>query len=95
MVVVRHSVDAVGCAVGMQQGVERHNRREPRAAGGAGRAHAGEPICEEDDYFGTPVVEAPAPVDRAEGGQILASDVVRVLVGGPRRRRFAPVGDSR
>ena len=80
MVAFASSVDAAGCAVGIQQAVERHNRREPGAPLAVRIGlHAGEPIRDEDDYFGTAVVVARRLCDRAEGGQILTSDVVRAL----------------
>src|SRR6185436_15495112 len=94
MVAFASSVDAAGCAVGIQQAVERHNGREPgaRLAVRIG-LHAGEPIRDEDDYYGTAVVVARRLCDSAEGGQILSSDVVRALVGARGGFRFAPVGE--
>jgi len=44
--------------------------------------NAGEPIAEEKDLFGTAVNMAARIAARAEGGEILASDVVRQLVAG-------------
>jgi len=94
MVAFASSVDAAGCAVGIQQAVERHNGREPgaRLAVRIG-LHAGEPIRDEDDYYGTAVVVARRLCDSAEGGQILTSDVVRALVGARGGFPFAPVGE--
>src|SRR5262249_50413607 len=43
--------------------------------------HVGEPIRDEDDYFGLPVHVAKRICDAASGGQIVASDVVRALIG--------------
>ena len=43
--------------------------------------HVGEPIHEEEDYFGRPVVIAARLCGRAGGGQILASQLVRDLLG--------------
>jgi DNA-binding SARP family transcriptional activator len=43
--------------------------------------HAGEPIAEDDDFFGTPVVIAQRLCGRASGGQILASALVQGLTG--------------
>jgi adenylate cyclase len=39
-------------------------------------------VAEEDDLFGTAVQLAARVCDRAEAGEILASDVVRQLVAG-------------
>jgi len=44
--------------------------------------NAGEPIAEEKDLFGTAVNMAARIAAQAEGGEILASDVVRQLVAG-------------
>ena len=44
---------------------------------------AGEPIHEGGDLYGTPVVVARRLCDAAEGGQVLVSDVVRLLLRPP------------
>ncbi|MEX0682566.1 MAG: adenylate/guanylate cyclase domain-containing protein [Dehalococcoidia bacterium] len=44
--------------------------------------NAGEPIAEAEDLFGTPVILASRIAAQAEGGEILASNVVRELVAG-------------
>ena len=44
--------------------------------------NAGEPIAEDDDYFGTAVQLAARVCDRAEPGQVLVSNVVRELCAG-------------
>ena len=69
---------AVRCGVAMQRAIAEG------AAGGLTMRvgiHAGEPIGDDDDYFGTPVVVAQRLCDRARGGQILASALVQGLVG--------------
>ena len=53
--------------------------------------HVGEPIRDEDDYFGTSVVVAKRLCDRAEGGQIIASELVRTADRWP-RWLFVPPG---
>jgi tetratricopeptide (TPR) repeat protein len=66
-------------AVEMQRGIARHNRRgnEPMAIRvGISNGDATE---EDGDYFGEPVVEAARLCAKAEGGQILTTDVVRTL----------------
>jgi len=82
MVAFPSAADAVRCAVEMQQTVDRHNLR----AGQVPLAvrvglHVGEPVRDEDDYFGTPVVIAQRLCNAASGGQIIASYLVRALVG--------------
>ena len=62
MVAFDSTVDAVGCAVAMQQAVRSHNeQREPstRLHVRIG-LHVGEPVRDEPDYFGTTVVIAAA-----------------------------------
>jgi adenylate cyclase len=44
--------------------------------------NAGEPVAEEEDLFGTAVQLARRICDRAEPGQILASNVVQELAAG-------------
>ncbi|HZN15837.1 MAG TPA: AAA family ATPase, partial [Acidimicrobiales bacterium] len=75
MVVFASAVDAARCAVAIQ--------RSTTAKGIEVRVglHVGEPIRDEDDYFGTPVVVARRLCDAAAGGQILTSDLVHALVG--------------
>jgi class 3 adenylate cyclase len=94
MVAFGSSTDAAACAIGIQQAVARHNQR-------VGNEHmrvrvglnVGEPIREEDDYFGTPVVVAKRLCDQADGGQILASELVRLLIGGRGDFTFRSVGE--
>jgi class 3 adenylate cyclase/tetratricopeptide (TPR) repeat protein len=82
MVAFPSAVNAVSCAVGMQQAVHRYNARrgDDRLRVRVG-LNVGEPIRDEDDYFGTPVVVAKRLCDHAEGGQILASELLRALIG--------------
>ncbi len=82
MVAFSSAIDAVSCAIGIQQAVQRHNARQgdERLRIRVG-LNIGEPIREEGDYFGTPVVVAKRLCDKAEGGQILASELLRDLIG--------------
>ncbi len=82
MVVFPSTIAAVSCAVAVQHAVRAHNERHPDEAfllrvG----IQVGEPIREEDDYFGTPVVVAKRLCDAAQGGQILTSELVQDLIG--------------
>jgi class 3 adenylate cyclase len=74
--------NAVACAVAMQQGIERRNRRSDEQLAIRVGLSVGDVTHEERDYFGTPVVEAARLCDRAGGGQILARDIVASLAGG-------------
>ena len=93
MVVFSSTLSALRCAVAMQESVRQHNEQYPetplRVRIGL---HAGEPIREEGDYFGTPVVVARRLCERAEGGKVLASDLVRELAGTRGGVRFEPLG---
>lgn len=83
MVVFPSALDGLACAVGIQQAVHRHNQRQEKDRRLQVRTglHVGEPIRDEDDYFGMPVVVAKRLCESARGGQIIASDLVRRLVG--------------
>ncbi|MFL5781413.1 MAG: AAA family ATPase [Thermoleophilaceae bacterium] len=93
MVAFTSAVDAVAAAIGIQQAVHRHAERagDDRLGVRVG-LNVGEPIVDEDDYFGTPVVVAKRLCDAAASGQILASDVVRALVGTRGGFEFRSVG---
>jgi class 3 adenylate cyclase/tetratricopeptide (TPR) repeat protein len=86
MVVFATASNALACAVGMQQGVERDNRARAQPVGLRVGLSVGEVSKEDSDYFGDPVVEAARLCALCEGGQILAADVVRAMAG--RRSRY-------
>jgi len=73
---------ALECAIAMQRAFADRNP----AAGEPVRIrcglNAGEPIAEDEDFFGTAVITAARVAAQAQGGEILASDVVRQLVAG-------------
>jgi len=94
MVALDSGVRAVECAIAMQRAFDRHNRQPgtPRLDVRVG-LHVGEPIRDEDDFFGTAVVVAKRLCDAAEGGQILASDLVRGLVASRGGFTFQSVGE--
>ena len=74
---------ALEAAIAIQRGFREHNRGN---ADGAIRVriglNAGEPIAEDEDLFGTAVIEAARITAAAQGGQILVANVVRELVKG-------------
>jgi class 3 adenylate cyclase/tetratricopeptide (TPR) repeat protein len=86
--------DAVAAAVAIQQSVERHNRRADLPALLAVRVgiSLGDVTFEDRDVYGTPVIEAARLCAAANGEEILASDLVRVLVGSGHAEGFLPVG---
>ncbi len=80
MVAFDSAHEAVKCAIAMQQSSRRPaagERLEIRAG-----LNVGEALVDESDYFGTPVVVARRLCDRADGGQIFASDIVVRLLDG-------------
>jgi DNA-binding SARP family transcriptional activator/class 3 adenylate cyclase/tetratricopeptide (TPR) repeat protein len=81
MVAFVSAVDALACAITIQQAVHRASASgEPQFAVRIG-LNVGEPIRDEGDYFGTPVVIAKRLCDAGAPGQILASGLVRGLIG--------------
>ena len=86
--------DAVSAAVGIQQAIDRHNRAPACAVSLEVRIglSAGDVACEEGDYFGTPVIEAARLCAAAHGGQILVTEVVRLLAGSGGGQQFTAVG---
>ena len=92
MVVFDSPSDAVACALRMQQGVEHHNRRHIERIDLRVGLHMGEVTQEEDDYFGTAVVIAERLSKVAGAGQIVASDVLRLIVGSRGGHRFTDLG---
>ncbi len=93
MVTLASPVQALSCAVAMQRAIAEHNRAEPgQALQVRVGIHAGDPVRHEDDVHGTAVVVAKRLCDQAEGGQILASDLVVGLVGKRGGFRFRSAG---
>jgi class 3 adenylate cyclase/tetratricopeptide (TPR) repeat protein len=85
---------ALACAVAMQQAIERHNRRDDRAPLSVRiGVSTGEATEDDGDYFGDPVIEASRLCATAEGGQILATEVVKVMAGRHATQAFVSVGD--
>ena len=84
---------ALECAIAVQQAVAAHVEQHPEAPLSVYIGlNAGEPIAEEQDLFGTAVDLARRICDQAQGGEILASDVVRQLASG-KGFLFADRGD--
>ena len=88
------AADALAGAATMQRAVERHNRKlgEGRIAMRVGIS-AGDASFEDGDWFGTPVVESSRLCAAATGGQILVSDIVRVLAGSRTELELRPLGE--
>jgi class 3 adenylate cyclase len=73
---------ALECAIAMQRAFAEHNESAVEPIRVRIGLNAGEPIAEDQDLFGTAVILAARIAAKAEGGEILASDVVRQLVAG-------------
>ncbi|MFY9615692.1 MAG: AAA family ATPase [Candidatus Dormiibacterota bacterium] len=93
MVVFDSATSAVACAVAIQRAVRRHNQDQPHPMEVRVGINVGEPIRSQEDYFGWSVVTARRLCDQAEGGQILASDVVTHLAQPDTTISFRAVGD--
>jgi class 3 adenylate cyclase len=93
MLAFQSALGAVACAVTMQQQTAASNEAAVAETVGLRIGlNAGEAICVEGDYFGTPVVVAKRLCDRAQSGQVLVSDVVHALAGSRGDHRFAALG---
>ena len=77
MVAFSSAREAVACAAAMQMAVSTHPDDLELRVG----IDAGEPINEQGDLFGTPVVVARRLCDAADAGQVLVSELVRMLSG--------------
>ena len=85
---------ALAGAVGMQQAIDHHNRSEGEPLGVRIGMSAGEAVEEDGDFFGDPVVEAARLCAAANGGQILAAEIVRSLVGRHATQTFVEIGSA-
>src|SRR3984957_18386326 len=92
MVVFGTASAALTCAVAMQQAIDWDNREAEHPLGLRIGLSGGEVSRDADDYFGDPVIEAARLCAMAEGGQILAADLVRAMAGRRVRLNFRPLG---
>ena len=72
---------ALECAIAMQKAFAEHNQTAEEPIRVRIGLNAGEPIAEEEDLFGTAVNLAARIAAQAEGGEILASNVVQAAGG--------------
>jgi class 3 adenylate cyclase len=73
---------ALQCATAMQRAFAQQNASVAEPVLVRVGLNAGEPIEEEEDLFGTSVIMAARIAAKAQGGEILTSNVVRELVAG-------------
>lgn len=91
MLVFSSASRAVDAAVTAQQAIDARNRRSDLRFDVRMGIALGEVNAENGDYFGEPVVQAARLCALAEGGQILVTDVARLLARST-PHGFAPVG---
>ena len=94
MIVFSAAAQAVAGAVEIQRAVDRLSRERGFDVALSVRVglSAGDVAWDDDDCFGTAVVEAARLCDAAGGGRILVSEVVRLLAGSRGGHVFEPVG---
>ena len=94
MVVFTSTLAALTCAVRMQQVMASDNEHQGpgRAVGIRIGLSIGEAVCEKGNYTGSPVIEAARLCALAQGGQILASALVKASAGRRQPFRFAAAG---
>jgi len=92
MVVFEHSaVDAVNCAAAMHRTAGEFDPDDPVALRIG--ISIGEVACEDDDWFGTPVVEAARLCALAPSGRTYAPALLASVIGSRgRAHRFRPIG---
>ena len=96
MAVFESATDAIACAVTMQQAAAAQARRDATARQDIRiGVSVGEATVEDGDFFGIPVVEASRLCAYATAGQVLVSDLTRLLVAGRRFHRLDLVGELR
>ena len=84
---------ALESAIAMQRAFAEHNEAAEEPILVRVGLNAGEPIAEEEDLYGTAVNLAARICGHAEGGQILASNVVQELAAG-KGFTFADMGEA-
>jgi class 3 adenylate cyclase/tetratricopeptide (TPR) repeat protein len=87
------TADALAAAVSIQQGIERLSRSRHAPLLVRVGLSVGDVTWEDADCFGVTVIEATRLCEAAEGGQILAADLVRAMAKGRGGYEFNPVGD--
>ncbi|MGA8256370.1 MAG: AAA family ATPase [Nocardioides sp.] len=84
---------ALEAAVAVQRSVAQRNRRSLHPLSIRVGVAVGEVKAEDGDYFGEPVVQAARLCARADGGQILVSDLVRSVAGVSAQVEFGLIGE--
>lgn len=87
------AADAIGAATGVQQAVASLQVRDPRSPAVRVGIGCGEAVSEDGDWYGQPVIEAARLCAEAAPGQILATSVVRAVVGTRGGHDFRSLGE--
>jgi class 3 adenylate cyclase len=93
MVVFTITSGALNGAVGMQQAIEHYNRRATEPLSLRIGLSLGEVTEDDGDYFGDAVVEAARLCAKANGGQILATQLVQLAAGRRAKHEFVSLGE--
>src|SRR5436305_759444 len=92
MVAFSGAADALAAAVAIQQRVERRNRKAAEPLELRVGIAVGDALHEDDDLFGTVVVEAQRICAAADAGEVLLSATVRSIAGSRAETTLVPVG---
>jgi class 3 adenylate cyclase len=93
MVAFRSARRALDCAVGLQRALRDYagNHRDTGVRVRVG-IHAGEALRDSDDFYGKAVIVAARIADKAAGGEILVSSLIRELTESSGRSRSSTTG---
>src|SRR5215510_5928420 len=86
------AADGIACAVQLQEDIHEWNESHVERFGVRIGLSLGDARFEDDDLSGTPIVEAARLCAKAEGGEILCAEVVRIVAGSRAAQHFTPVG---
>lgn len=92
MAVFDAAAEAIAAGTGMQQATRRYSEQSGVGVDIRVGISAGDVSWEGTDCFGTPVVEAARLCGAASGGQVLVSEIVRLLAGSRGGHTFASLG---
>jgi class 3 adenylate cyclase/tetratricopeptide (TPR) repeat protein len=87
------AADALAAALVIQQGTDRLSRRSSGRLSVRVGISVGDVTWDGSDIFGVPVIEAARLCAAADGGQVLAADLVRAMTRGRAGYSFEPVGN--
>ncbi len=85
-------INALGCAVAMQQALHERNQHTPDPLSIRIGISSGEADVDDGDYYGVPVVEAARVCAKAGAEQIFATEIVRLLAGTRGGFEFRAIG---